>query len=135
MRYPAPTKAKRTPATYVVVYDRDCGFCAASARLVERRARARVEITPFDDARAMGLLGALSDDEIAASAHFVTPAGVEYHGGEAMSRALRLLPAGRAFTVLDMPGVERLRDAGYGLVSRHRGRISRLLRLRCCPEE
>jgi predicted DCC family thiol-disulfide oxidoreductase YuxK len=87
--------ADRPPGSYVVVYDRDCGLCAASARLVQRLARARVEITPLEDARPMGLLGALSDEKVAASAHFVTPAGVEYHGGEAMSRALRLLPAGR----------------------------------------
>ncbi len=130
-----PTHADRPPSTYVLVYDRGCGFCAASARFVQRRARTRVEITPFDDARAMGLLSALSDDEIAASAHFVRPDGVEYHGGEAMSRALRLLPSCRVFAILDAPGVRRLRDAGYALISRNRGRISRLLRLRCCPEE
>lgn len=83
----------------------------------------------------MGLLVALSDEEIAASAHFVTPDGVEYHGGEAMSRALWLLPGGRVLAILDALGVRRLRDAGYAVVSRHRGRISRLLRLRCCAEE
>jgi predicted DCC family thiol-disulfide oxidoreductase YuxK len=135
MLYPAPTQADRPPGTYVVVYDRECGFCAASARLVQRLSRASIELVPLEDARPMGLLTALGDDEVAASAHFVTPAGVEYHGGEAVSHALRLLPAGAAFAILDAPGVARLRDAGYALVSRHRGRISRLLRLRCCPEE
>jgi predicted DCC family thiol-disulfide oxidoreductase YuxK len=135
MRYPTPTHAERPPGSHVVVYDRDCGLCAASARFVQRHARVGVEITPFEDARAMGLLAALSDEEIAASAHFVMPDGVEYHGGQAMSRALRLLPGGRALAILDALGVRRLRDASYALVSRHRGRISGLLRLRCCPED
>jgi len=129
-----PTHADRPPSSHVLVYDRDCGFCAASARFVQRHARTRVEITPFDDSRPMGLLSALSDEEIAASAHFVMMDGTEYHGGEAMSRALRLLPAGRTFAILDAPGMRRLRDSGYTLISRHRGLISRLLRLRCCPE-
>lgn len=135
MRYLAPTLAARPPGSYVLVYDRDCGFCAASARRMQRLARVRVEITPFADARSMGLLPALSDEEIVASAHFVTPTGAEYHGGEAMSRSLRLLPAGGVFAVLDAPGIRRLRDASYAFVSRHRGRVSRLLRLRCCQED
>ena len=56
---PRPHAGPKAARLLVLVYERECGLCAASARLVQRLARAPVEITPLEDARPMGLLTAL----------------------------------------------------------------------------
>jgi hypothetical protein len=53
----------------------------------------------------------------------VTARGVEYHGGVAVTQALRLGRGGHAWALLDAPGLAWLRDVGYALVVRSRGRL------------
>ena len=54
--------------------------------------------------------------------------GIEYHGGVAVTQALRLGRGGRAWALLDAPGLAWLRDASYLLVVRSRGRLGWLAR-------
>lgn len=75
-----------------------------------------------------GYLGSVSRPEFEASAHLVTPAGREYHGGEAITRALRLWRWGWLVRPLDMPALTFARAAGYRLIARNRGRLGRLQR-------
>ena len=80
----------------------------------------------FSDLSHDEWLTALSDGEIRASSHLITPEGYEYHGGESMTQALRLVPGGSLAAPLDWPAVSWLRDAVYTFVSQHRGTIGRL---------
>ncbi len=74
------------------------------------------------------MLTSLGERERWARAHFVTVAAIEYHGGAAMTRALRLGRGGRAWALLDAPGPAWLRDVGYALAVRSRGLLGWLAR-------
>ena len=104
----------------MLVYDGDCPFCTATALWLKRHARAPLRLIAFDDVDTSKLLTELSKAEIEASAHFVTPEGIEYHGGEAVTRSLRLVRFGWPAGVLDLPGLTLVRDAAYALVARMR---------------
>lgn len=125
-----PTRSARPPGRYVLVYDDGCAFCTAAARWVERKARLPLELMALSAVEsASGLLGSLTAEQLAASAHFITSAGREYHGGEAITRALRLWRWGWLVRPLDWPGVTVLRALGYQLTARNRGLIGRVLRV------
>ncbi len=101
-----------------LVYEEDCGLCAASARWIEGRAGDDVEVLAFDDPRVPP---ALSADRT--RAHWVEGGEIR-HGGAAITAALHLAGWGWLAAVLDLPAVSRLRDGGYFLVARvhRRGR-------------
>ena len=120
-----PTRASTRPDTHVLVYDGDCPFCTATATWLRSHARVPVRLLTFDDLDGTGLLTRLTDEELESTAHFITPAGIEYHGGEAVTRGLRLARFGRLAGILDAPGLRLLRDAGYALVARLRPLLSR----------
>ena len=128
MRYRAPTQAARPPGHYVFVYDGDCGFCTRMARSVAARARPEIQLLPFAEVPPGELLAALSPDQLRASSHLVTPAGREFHGGQSVTRVLRLLPAGWLVAPLDLPGLSLLRELGYALVARNRPLLSKIYR-------
>jgi predicted DCC family thiol-disulfide oxidoreductase YuxK len=130
MRSPPSTRALHPPDTDLLLYDVDCTFCCASAGWLARRARRPLALLPIAEAERAGVLTSLDDRERSASAHLVTARGVEYHGGAAITRALRLGRGGRAWALLDAWGVAWLRDAGYALVVRSRGRLGWLARPR-----
>ena len=115
-----PTRASRAPDTHVLVYDGECPFCTATAQWLQRHARAPLRLLTFNDIDGPDLLSRLTDEELEASAHFITPNGIEYHGGEAVTRSLRLVRFGWLASILDVPGVRLLRDAGYALVAKLR---------------
>lgn len=126
-----PTRSQRPPGRYVLVYDDGCAFCTAAARWIERRARRPLELVGLSAISGeSGLLGSLTREQLAASAHLITPAGREYHGGEAITRALRLWRWGWLARPLDWPGATVLRAAGYQLIARNRGLVGRVLRVR-----
>jgi predicted DCC family thiol-disulfide oxidoreductase YuxK len=127
MSYHAPTRSESPPQRYTLVYDGGCPFCTATSQALQRHSRVPLDLLPCADIAGTGMLTVLSRAEIDASAHFVTPEGVEYHAGEAATRALRLLPGGWLFGVLDLPGLSSLRELGYDLVSRARPLLSRLI--------
>lgn len=124
MRSPPESRAGRSPGEDVLLYDDGCACCRASAAWLARRARRPLTLLSISAAEDRGLLDGLGERERWASAHFVTAAGVEYHGGAAMTQALRLGPGGRAWALLDAGPLSWLRDAGYALAVRLRARIS-----------
>jgi predicted DCC family thiol-disulfide oxidoreductase YuxK len=128
MRSPPSTRAPHPPDTDLLLYDADCAFCRASAGWLARRARQRLALLSIAEAECAGVLTSLDDRERSASAHLVTASGIEYHGGAAITRALRLGWGGRAWALLDASGLAWMRDAGYALVVRSRGRIGWLAR-------
>jgi predicted DCC family thiol-disulfide oxidoreductase YuxK len=122
-----PTRASRPPETHVLVYDAGCPFCTATASWLERHARVPMRLLAFEEVEESGLLTRLTQAEIDAAAHLVTPHGIEYHGGEAVTRALRLARFGWLVSVLDLPGLRYLRDGGYALIARLRPLLSRFV--------
>lgn len=128
-RDPRPTAARVPPPRYTLVYDDACGFCTAAARWIERRSRKPVDLIGLSALPSRRtFLETLTAAQLGASAHFVTLVGGEYHGSEAITRALRLWRWGFLVTPLDWPGLRALRAAGYQLVARNRRRLSRLVR-------
>ena len=86
-----------------------------------------VAAVPFDDVPREAWLTSLSEADVLRQAHFVTPSGVEYHGGAAATAALRLTRFALVGQVLDLPLVNVARDAGYALTVRSRGMLSRII--------
>jgi predicted DCC family thiol-disulfide oxidoreductase YuxK len=127
MTHHAPTRSESPPQRYTLVYDDNCPFCIATSRALQRHARQPLELLPASRCEGVGMLTSLSQAEIESCAHFITPEGIEYHGGEAATRALRLLPAGMLFGLLDLPGLRWLRELGYDLVTRARPLLSRFI--------
>lgn len=133
MQYPPPTQSDRPPRQHLLVYDGGCGFCVVAVRRVRRRARVPLELLSFDEAaRRGGLLTALAADDVRRSAHYITPEGVEYHGGAAVTRALRLGRGAWVFALLDLPPLSAGRDVVYRLVERHRRRLARFAGAEAC---
>ena len=128
---PEPTRAETPPPTDLLVYDDDCGFCTAAARWLQDHSRWPLHLVPISALPLPGILGSPETGSLPGSAHFVTSEGWEYHGGAAITRALRLVRGGVAFACLDLPLLRTLRAAAYQLVARHRHRISRLLGTKC----
>ena len=127
IRSRAPTTAARPPGVHVVVYDDGCGFCRRCADAMVRHARRPLRSVGFSELPVGDWLTALAADEIVASVHLIAPSGREYHGGQAVTQAARLLRGGRVAAAFDLPGLTWIRDAGYALVAAQRGRLSRIL--------
>ena len=125
MRYHRPTRAARPPGCYVFVFDGDCGFCTRTARALARR---EIRLIPFAEVPAGEILGALTPEQIRASSHCITPDGREYHGGESVTRLLRLLPGGRLLVPFDLPGLSLLRELAYAVVARNRSLVGKIYR-------
>ncbi len=127
MRSSASTRAAIPPTVHVIVYDGDCRFCTRVAQWAASRARVAAIAVPFSDVPREAWLTSLSEAEILRQAHFVTPRGIEYHGGAAATAALRLTRYAVLGWLLDVPGLRLARDGGYALVVRQRGALSRVL--------
>jgi predicted DCC family thiol-disulfide oxidoreductase YuxK len=125
VRCPPPTRAAISPPRPILVYDDGCRFCTATSFILQRWSRGRLQLLPFSKVPGSGLLVELDQAQIESTAHLVTTKGLEYHGGAAATRALRQLPLGGMFAVLDLPGVSLLRDTGYAFVSANRSFLSR----------
>ena len=78
----------------MLVFDGDCCFCQRSAEFILRNSRTLVRLVPFSQLDCYKILTSLSQHQILASAHYITPEGKEYHGGESITRALRLVRFG-----------------------------------------
>lgn len=125
-RYHKPTRSTVAPGVHVLVYDGDCGFCLAAVRHIQSRSRDRVELVPFSELDRTRILTSLDEDQVFASAHYVTPDGLEYHGGESITRAMRLTRGGAIFRVVDIWGISLLREIGYTIMAGNRPFFSRL---------
>ncbi len=122
----APTRSRVPPGRHLLVYDDDCGLCLLAALGVQLRAD-DLALVGFRDLSHEGVLESLDQDALVASAHYITPAGVEYHGGESVTRVLRLVSGWRLIAVLDWPVVRGFRELGYRLVAWQRPRLSKMI--------
>jgi len=119
----------------VVLYDRDCGLCTASARQLRRWDRhGRLELLPLQDATAVGrpaLAAAVRGLPLSAALHVVDEAtGDVRSGGAAALRIGVALPGGGVVRVLGaIPPFRWAVGMGYRVVARQRHRIGRWLRL------
>ena len=127
-RYHRPTRSERAPGEHVLAFDDDCYFCRRGAEFIRRNARIPVRLVPFSELNRYEVLTSLSRRQVLASAHYITPYGREYHGGESITRALRLVRFGAPSVLLDLWGVALLREVGYALVAGNRPILSSLLR-------
>ncbi|WP_101295234.1 DCC1-like thiol-disulfide oxidoreductase family protein [Halegenticoccus soli] len=109
-----------------LVYDDDCGFCAWSAALANRRGRFELvgfgELTPDQRARL--------PDDYESCVHLLTDDAV-YSCGEATEQALARMNAGLgalAALLRRVPGYPSFREAAYHWVARRRGTWGQFLR-------
>lgn len=130
MRSHKRTASNMPPGTFVLVYDEACGFCRRCASFIERHAKSELVAIGFDDAVSQGMISMLSEAQIRESSHFVTPAGLEYHGGESVTRALRLVRGGWLLAPLNLPLFSVVRDLAYTLVASNRPLVRKILRVR-----
>ena len=126
-QYHRPTRSERAPGEHVLAFDDDCYFCRRSAEFIRRNARTPVRLVSFSKLDRYEVLSSLSRRQILASAHYITPDGREYHGGESITRALRLVRFGAPAGLLDLWGFALFRELGYALVAVNRPLLSRLV--------
>jgi predicted DCC family thiol-disulfide oxidoreductase YuxK len=120
----------------VVLYDRDCGLCTASARALDRWDRHdRLELVPLQDVQTSlsrpGLAAAVRGMPLWAALHVVDErTGAVHPGGDAVLAIASVLPGGWIVRPLRaIPPVRWIVGLGYRLVADHRHRIGRWLRL------
>ena len=121
-----PTRSRVPPGRHLLVYDDDCGLCLLVALGIQLRAD-DLALVGFSELGHEGVLDLLDQDQLMASAHYITPDGMEYHCGESVTRLFRLVPGGHLVAPLDWSVLRGFRELGYRLVVWQRGRVSRLL--------
>ena len=126
-RHRRHTRSERAPDEHLLVFDDGCYLCQRSAEFIRARAQPPVKLVPFSELGGYRVLTALECDEILRSAHFITPDGREYHGGESITRALRLVRFGAVACLLDVWGLALVRELLYSLIAANRSLLSRLL--------
>ena len=119
----------------VVLYDRDCGLCTASARRLRRwDRRGRLELLPLQDADVSDrpiLAERVRGLPLTAALHVVDERTSDVRaGGDAVLAILAALPGGAAARVVGaIPSVRWIVGVGYDAVAGNRHRIGRWLRL------
>jgi len=112
-------------ADWTLLWDEDCGFCAATLSGVIALDRgARVRTVPIQSAEGQELLASVPVQERLKSAHLVGPDGRVLSGGAATSTFLRLVPGGGSLAAL-ADRVPSLPERGYRWVADHRVQLSR----------
>jgi predicted DCC family thiol-disulfide oxidoreductase YuxK len=123
MRFAYPVWGMRT--AMVVLWDRDCGFCAFMLSLV-LRADTRGVLRPafIQGPEGSRLLADVPADQRLASWHLVDDAGRRTSGGPALTVLLRELPVLRPLAALTgaQPG---LTERAYRWVATHRSLLSK----------
>jgi predicted DCC family thiol-disulfide oxidoreductase YuxK len=109
----------------IVLWDRDCGFCAFTLSLVLRADRRRVLRPAFiQGPEGERLLADMPPQQRLASWHLIDERGRRTSGGEALTELLRVLPTGRPLSALtaSVPGVT---ERAYRWVADHRSLLSK----------
>ena len=115
---------RRWPAVPLVLYDADCGFCAASVRAAQGRwLSARIDATPFQAADLS--VHRLSVDKCAEALHCVEPDGRVTVGSDAVATVLAASrnPWPVVGRLLRLRGVRGVAGWAYRLVARNRHRL------------
>jgi len=118
----------------VVLYDRDCGLCAATARALGRwDRRSALRLVPLQDVdtEAPEVAGRVAAAPLAAAMHVVDEStGRIAAGGDGVLAIASRLPGGRAADVVArIPPARWGVGIAYDLVARNRHRIGRWLKL------
>jgi predicted DCC family thiol-disulfide oxidoreductase YuxK len=109
----------------IVLWDRDCGFCAFMLSLILRADRRRVLRPAFiQSEEGERLLADLPPEQRLASWHLIDDQGRRTSGGRALTELLRELPGGRPFSALtrSLPGAT---ERAYRWVATHRSLLSK----------
>jgi predicted DCC family thiol-disulfide oxidoreductase YuxK len=118
-----------------ILYDRDCGLCAATARQLRRWDRfRRLQLVPLQEVEGLAspeVVRLASGRPLESALHVVDPAsGRVVSGGDGVLEIARRLPGGRVAALVEAVAPARWAvRLAYDLVSRNRHRIGRLLRL------
>jgi predicted DCC family thiol-disulfide oxidoreductase YuxK len=124
-----------TSGRIVVLYDRDCGVCAVSARQLRRWDRGgRLEFMPLQAAASSGrpaLERAARERPLDDALHVVDEeTGSVQAGGDAMLSIAAALPGGSVVRpIAAIPPFRWAVRVVYGLVARNRQRLGRWLRV------
>jgi len=127
-----PPRGRLTNDQLTVCYDGECAVCAAAVERLAKLDRDRsLRIVPFQ--RVAGELpdvaARIDAADLTSALHVVEPDGRLTSGGEAVLRIAEAVPRLRLVARLGrLPLVSRLVEPMYGLVARHRHRLSRMLR-------
>ncbi len=110
--------------SYVLLFDRDCGICSASARWIHvLDLRFRIRVRAIQGSR--DLLMKIPEDRLLDAVHVVGPDGRVSSGGEALPTLIEALPMGLGFGRL-LRGSAPLMTVvhrSYGFISRFRDRL------------
>ena len=132
---PPPGNRRGGRPRLVVLYDRDCGLCTATARRLRRWDRhghlAMVSLQDAQRSDRSDLADAVSGLPLTAALHVLDEASGEIRAGGAAALAIgSALPGGRIVDACRrIPPFRWAVGVGYDVVARHRRRIGRLLRL------
>jgi predicted DCC family thiol-disulfide oxidoreductase YuxK len=122
-----PIGMPRDPNGWIVLYDRDCGFCRWSlAQLLALDRRQVLRPVALGTPEADRLLADLTPEQRAASWHLVAPDRRRWSAGGAAPPLLRLLPGGRAPAAL-LERMPQITERAYRLVADHRSWFGRLI--------
>jgi predicted DCC family thiol-disulfide oxidoreductase YuxK len=114
----------------IVLYDRDCGFCAWTAAWLRRADRdGRLRLVPLQDAPHVPSLAPIARTfDLRCALHAVNVRGVVHAGGDAMLEILERLPGGRLIAAWRrLPGTAWLADRAYALAAARRDDLGRLV--------
>ncbi len=112
----------------LVLYDEDCGICAAFARALERRG---LRVAPIGSPVGGTWLRDLSPPARYAAFHAIDGRGRRRSGGAAVPLVLRALPGGRVSARLAR-ALPRLTELAYLAVARSRRPLSAALGPSAC---
>jgi predicted DCC family thiol-disulfide oxidoreductase YuxK len=122
-----PIGMARDPSTWVVLYDRDCGFCRWSlARLLALDRHSRLRPVALGTSEADQPLSDLTPEQRLQSWHLVSPGGKRWSAGAAGPPLLRLLPGGVVPAAV-LEKAPRATERAYRWVADHRSALSRLI--------
>jgi predicted DCC family thiol-disulfide oxidoreductase YuxK len=109
----------------LILWDRDCGFCAwGIAVLLRADRRGILETAAIQSAEGDRRLAHMTPERRLESWHVVDDDGALHSAGAALTAVLRRLPAGRPLGALTARA-PRLTDRAYYWVARHRSTLSR----------
>jgi predicted DCC family thiol-disulfide oxidoreductase YuxK len=119
---------ERPPERPLLLFDGDCGFCRFWVARWRVATRGRVDFAPAQQEAAR--FPQIAKESWKRSVQLVMPTGEVYGGAEAVFRTLAYAPERRWMLGVyrSVPGAQFVSEAAYGMVERHRGFFSWLMR-------
>jgi predicted DCC family thiol-disulfide oxidoreductase YuxK len=111
----------------LVLWDRDCGFCAWTVSLLERwDTGSRLRTAPIQGPEGRRWLAGMPADARLATWHAVDDSGRRHSGGAALTAVLAQLPGGRAPARVTA-ACPRTTERAYRWVARNRSLLSKAI--------